>query len=309
MPLTGLAAGWLAPVPMDGILVKVLLVEENLPENDPWQRAISLGVNSGQFKATRVGNLSRALALLARESFDVILLDLALPDSLGINTFLEIYARAPEVPIVVATVAQDDQQASEVLRGGAQDYLIKGQTDGEFLRRALLYAIERHRSRAILHQMSFYDDLTGLLNRRGFMSLAMQQLKIAQRENWELVVLFADLDGLKHINDNFGHPEGDRALRTIAAVLKETFRTSDLFGRLGGDEFIVMALNAPAPGVAAMLERLQRNIERHNDQNRYYRISLSLGIAQFDPQQALSLEDLIVRADQALYENKRKKQQ
>lgn len=294
---------------MDGHLLRVLLVEDNYPEKDLWKQAVSRGVNSGLFAATRVDSLSRALALLESESFDAILLDLSLPDSLGISTFSEVYTRVPEVPIVVTTVAQDDHLAAEVLRGGAQDYLIKGNIDGENLRRALLFAIERHRSRAILHQMSFYDDLTGLLNRRGFMSLALQQLKIAERENWELAVLFADLDGLKHINDNFGHAEGDRALRTIAAALRETFRTSDLFGRLGGDEFIVMALNAPAPGVAAMLERLKRSIERHNAQIRYYRISLSIGIAQYDPHQGSSLEDLILRADQALYQNKRQKQE
>jgi diguanylate cyclase (GGDEF)-like protein len=149
--------------------------------------------------------------------------------------------------------------------------------------------------------------LTGLLNRRGFLSLAEQQLKIAQREVWELVLLFADLDGLKNINDNFGHPEGDRALRTVATILRETFRTSDLIARLGGDEFIVLAINAPAAGIQTMVARLQRNIERYNAQNQYYQLSLSYGVAQFDPHLETSLESLIFKADQALYEQKRNK--
>jgi diguanylate cyclase (GGDEF)-like protein len=285
----------------------VLVVEGNRPELDPWRQAVSKGVNAGKFQATRAASLSQALSILEHASYDVILLDLSLPDSLGTNTFSEVYTRVPEVPIVVTAVVEDNTQAYELLREGAQDYLIKGELDEHFLRRALLYAIERHRSRVILHQMSFYDDLTGLLNRRGFLSLAQQQLKIAQRENWDLVVLFADLDSLKNINDSFGHPEGDRALRTVATILKETFRTSDLIARLGGDEFIVLALNAPAAGVQAMNDRLKRNIDRHNAQNRYYQISLSVGIAQFDPHHGLSLDEMIVRADQALYENKRTK--
>jgi diguanylate cyclase (GGDEF)-like protein len=293
--------------PTESKPIKVLIVENDHTVLDTWRSTVSKGVNAGKFEATRAGSLSQALSILEKAAYDLILLDLSLPDSLGFNTFAEIYTRVPEVPIVVTAMAEDKAQAFELLREGAQDYLVKGELDDHFLSRALLYAIERHRSRVILHQMSFYDDLTALLNRRGFLSLAQQQLKIAHRENWDLAVLFADLDSLKNINDSFGHPEGDRALRTVAAILKETFRTSDLIARLGGDEFIVLALNAPAAGVQAMNDRLQRNIDRYNAQNRYYQISLSVGIAQFDPQQGLSLDEMIVRADQALYENKRKK--
>ena len=137
--------------------------------------------------------------------------------------------------------------------------------------------------------------------------MAQQQLKIAQREDWELVLLFADLDSLKNINDSFGHTEGDRALKSIATVLKKTFRTSDLIARLGGDEFIVLALNAPAAGVKTMTTRLQSNLDRLNSQNRYYQLSLSIGIAQFDPNRVSSLEAMIMQADKALYENKRKR--
>ena len=132
-------------------------------------------------------------------------------------------------------------------------------------------------------------------------------MKIAKRENWELVLLFADLDGLKNINDTFGHPEGDRALRAAGTILQDTFRTSDLVARLGGDEFVVLAINAPAAGVKAITSRLQKKIDFQNAQNRYYQLSLSFGIAQFDPRQETSLEEIILKADKALYENKRRK--
>jgi diguanylate cyclase (GGDEF)-like protein len=135
--------------------------------------------------------------------------------------------------------------------------------------------------------------------------MAQQHLKLAQREAWQMVLLFADLDKLKDINDSFGHPEGDRALRAVANVLKETFRTSDLIARLGGDEFIVLAINAPEAGIQKMVSRLQKNIERFNQQNRYYQISLSYGVARFDPRNSTSLEEMILQADQALYEQKR----
>lgn len=287
--------------------IKVLVVEENQPEYAPWFQVVSSGVNNGQFESERAGTLTKALGLLEKEPFDVILLDLALPDNVGVGTFSQICMRVPEVPIVVTAALENKKQAFEVLREGAQDYLVKGEVDVKLLRRALYYAIERHHSRVLLQQLSFNDELTGLLNRRGFLSMAQQQLKIAQREEWELVLLFADLDSLKNINDNFGHTEGDRALKSVATVLKKTFRTSDLIARLGGDEFIVLALNAPAAGVQKMKARLKSNLDRHNSQNRYYQLSLSIGIAQFDPNHETSLESMIVKADKALYENKRKK--
>ena len=287
--------------------IKVLVVEENQPDYAPWFQVVSSGVNDGQFESERAGTLTIALGLLEKDPFDVILLDLALPDSVGVGTFSQICVRVPEVPIIVTSALENKKQAFEVLREGAQDYLVKGDVNVKLLRRALYYAIERHRSRVLLQQLSFNDELTGLLNRRGFLSMAQQQLKIAQREDWELVLLFADLDSLKNINDNFGHTEGDRALKSIAAVLNKTFRTSDLIARLGGDEFIVLALNAPAAGVQKMKTRLKSNLDRHNSQNRYYQLSLSIGIAQFDPKHETSLEAMIVEADKALYDNKRKK--
>jgi two-component system, cell cycle response regulator len=287
--------------------IKVLVVEEDPRENTPWSQEVLERSDPGQYEATHVHSLSKALVALEEGTFDVILLDLSLPDSKGMGTFSQMYGRSPEVPIVVIAPLEDRTQAVEILREGAQDYLIKGETTAEQLRRALVFAIERNHSRLILHQLSFNDELTGLLNRRGFHSMAHQQLKVAERENWELVILFADLDSLKNINDNFGHTEGDRALKTASLILKETFRTSDLIARLGGDEFIVLALNAPATGVQKMLERLQGTIAQHNSQNRYYQLSLSVGIAQFDPHQGLTLDEMIVQADKALYENKRRR--
>lgn len=292
--------------------IRVLLVEEEQTEGgreggNHWQQTVTHAINSGLFEARRVTYLAHALTALDTEAFDVVLLDLSLPDSEGNNTFLQVYSRAPEVPIVIASFVDDRVNAIELLREGAQDYLLKHKINSDSLRRALIFAIERHRSRLVLQQLSFYDELTGLLNRRGFLSMAQQQLKIAQRENWELVMLFADLDRLKVINDSFGHTEGDRALETVALILKETFRKSDLLARLGGDEFIVLALNAPATGVQRMLDRLKANLERRNAQNSAYQLSLSLGIARFDPGQDLTLEEMIIKADKALYEDKRRK--
>ena len=293
--------------PFEAKPITVLVVEAPGKKGLPAIMHILEQMEVGQVETTHAASLSQALEHLNIETFQVILLDLDLPDSQGLATLSQILARAPEVAVVVLSPNDDRQLSLHSLREGAQDFLIKREVNASHLRRAMLFAIERQRTRVMLQQMSFNDDLTGLLNRRGFLSLAQQQLKIAKRENWELVLLFADLDGLKNINDTFGHPEGDRALRAAGTILQDTFRTSDLVARLGGDEFVVLAINAPAAGVKAITSRLQKKIDFQNAQNRYYQLSLSFGIAQFDPRQETSLEEIILKADKALYENKRRK--
>jgi diguanylate cyclase (GGDEF)-like protein len=284
---------------------KVLVIEQSQDSTKPWFEGLSGGENDGLFEARQAGSLSKAFNLLESEPFHVILLDLCLPDSQGLSAFSQLYARVPDVPILITSPQEDSQLALEVLREGAQDYLVKGETNPALLRRTILYAIERNRNRAMLQQLSYNDELTGLLNRRGFLSMASQHLKIAQRESWQVVLLFADLDRLKNINDSFGHLEGDRALRAVASILKETFRTSDVIARIGGDEFIVLAIHAPEAGVQKMISRLQQNIGRFNQHNRYYQISLSYGVAKCDPNSMVSLEEMILQADQALYDQKR----
>ena len=137
--------------------------------------------------------------------------------------------------------------------------------------------------------------------------MADQQIKIAHRENWQLLLLFADLDGLKKINDTFGHPQGDQALRQVGEILRGTFRTSDLVARLGGDEFIVMAPNVSPAGIEPIIKRLQDAINRHNSALSDYELSLSWGVALFDPRFQSSLDEVIVQADQELYLHKRRK--
>ncbi len=220
---------------------------------------------------------------------------------------MKVYEQSPEVPVVVVSESEEKSLALEVIREGAQDYLVKRDLNEGSLERALLYAIERHRYRSMLKNLSLRDELTGLLNRRGFLSLASQHLKIAQRSNWWIMLLFADLDGLKEINDKFGHQEGDQALREVANILRRTFRAADIIARLGGDEFIVLALKVSKEGVNVISNRLYKNLRQSNEQNPSYQISLSFGVVQFDPQTKMSLEEMIAQVDKALYENKQRK--
>ena len=286
--------------------VKALLVEDNLEYAEMLQLLLA-GLNTANIDVVHAVQLQDALRCLKRDSFDVILLDLTLPDSHGFNTFYDVYAYAPHIPVVVMTAIDDKSLALHTVREGAQDYVVKGQMEAGQLVRTIHFAIERHRTNERLRQLSMVDELTGLLNRRGFFSLGKQHIKIAEHANRQMLLFYTDVDRLKSINDRFGHAEGDLALRKIAGILKETFRSSDLIARLGGDEFTILAIDAIRDHAESMLARLDSHLVRANQQDLRYALSLSTGFARFDPQAAPDLEEMLAEADKALYAYRRDK--
>lgn len=169
---------------------------------------------------------------------------------------------------------------------------------------------ERRQQEDALRALSLVDELTGLYNRRGFLTLAQQQLKLARRGHRELLLLFIDMDDFKDINDSFGHSEGDGALRRTSEILRRTFRDSDIIGRVGGDEFVVLATDSGATTTEAIMHRLRRELQERNAKDGFpYRLSFSVGISRFDPDAPPTLEDLMAAADSMLYQQKRHKRE
>jgi diguanylate cyclase (GGDEF)-like protein len=156
-----------------------------------------------------------------------------------------------------------------------------------------------------LRTLAVRDDLTGLFNRRGFWASATQQLKLARRNNQGCLLFFCDIDNLKQINDSYGHAEGDLALMRAADALKQTFRDSDILARLAGDEFAVLALETSSQYQEAVLQRLQTRLEKVRSSEPRYTLTISVGVARFEPNQPASLPDLMQQADQAMYDHKR----
>ena len=169
---------------------------------------------------------------------------------------------------------------------------------------------ERRKMEEELRELSLTDDLTGLTNRRGFRVIAEQQVKIIQRLKKRMLLMYIDVDELKRINDRFGHSKGDIALKETACLLKETFREADLIARIGGDEFIVLAIqNSSGNDDRRLTTRLQKNVKKWNKRKNFpFNLSLSIGISTYDHQSPCSLDELIDRADRLMYEEKRAKQ-
>jgi diguanylate cyclase (GGDEF)-like protein len=167
---------------------------------------------------------------------------------------------------------------------------------------------ERKRAVEQIRELSLTDELTGLHNRRGFMTLAAQQVRIADRLKQGLVLVYADIDRMKWINDTLGHKEGDTALRATAEVLRKTFRASDIIGRIGGDEFVALAIETMEMTGDVIRFRLQENLRAYNaEEKRAYDLSLSMGVAWYDPEHPRTLDELLEHGDREMYEEKQKR--
>jgi len=285
--------------------MRVLLIEDN-PGDTRLIQELLAEAPGGPFVLESVERLGEGLERLTRGSYGAILLDLHLPDAVGLDTLLQTHTRISDVPIVVLTGLDDESVGIEAMHQGAQDYLAKCDLTSEVLTRSLRYAIGRHRTLQHLRMMSTIDELTGLNNRRGFMALAEQQARLANRSGQTLLLFYADLDGLKQINDTWGHDEGDHALIDAAELVTNTFRESDIIARLGGDEFVVLMTGCPKERADSLIERLQCNLDvRNAEKGRRFKLEISVGVAAYDPARPCSIEDLLRRADTAMYERKR----
>lgn len=157
-------------------------------------------------------------------------------------------------------------------------------------------------------QVATVDPLTGIANRRGFETIGNKALQLCQRANNPASLLFLDIDGLKAINDERGHEEGDLALREFSELLTDTFRESDVVARIGGDEFVVFMSGARAVETQAAVKRLGHSVAAQNMRaERDYEIRFSVGAAAYDPERHRSLEDLVREADELMYLDKRSK--
>ncbi|MCB4756961.1 MAG: diguanylate cyclase response regulator [Elusimicrobia bacterium] len=285
---------------------EILLIEDN--PDDALLLRESLIDAGFAFNMENVNRLSTGLSSLEDKKIDIVLLDLSLPDSQGLEGLIKIQNHTPNVPIVILTGLNDEQLAEEAVKKGAQDYLIKTHARGTSIIRVIRYAIDRAKLREEIRSLSLIDELTQLYNRRGFLTLAQHQLKITNRTKKFITLLFADVDGLKWINDTLGHQEGDKALIETANILKGIFRDSDIIARIGGDEFVIL-MTEPSNVIKNMLSsRFHNAIEKQIEaRGNSYKLSISFGMAEYNPEHPISIEELLNKVDASMYEQKRKK--
>jgi len=290
---------------------KVLMVEDEPAVAKIMKEVLENPGTAGEagFAVEHATGLRASLERIKKGNFDIVLLDLSLPDSHGYATFKEVHHAAPDLPVVIMTGLADESIAMKAVQEGAQDYLMKGHIDVRSIVRSLHYAIERSQQQEKLKALSFVDELTGVYNRRGFMKLIEQQILLANRTKKGLCLMFIDLDGLKSINDQHGHKIGDMALQETADILRTTFRRSDVVARMGGDEFVILMIEGLDASDVIIKGRLKKSLEQRNRQKTKsdYQLSLSMGLIRYHPDQPSTVEELLELADASMYQDKRRK--
>ena len=294
---------------MDDKIIKILYVEDDM-DHAILIRELLEEIKNVHYKLTHVQRLDEALLEIDNEDYDIVLLDLSLPDEQGVNTVARVCEQAPDIPVVVISGTDDETMAIKALQKGADEYLVKGKVKSHSLSRILRYAIMRHKGRVELQSLSLVDDLTGLYNRKGFMLFAQQQLSLSVRAKRGMILFFIKLNGLKEIKDKSGHQSGDLALIETASILKEVFRDSDIVGRHAEDEFTAIAIESFDANIEIIITRLQDDLYSSNKQaNRLYELSLSIGTAYYDTEELCSIEKLINRAEVSMNEQRNNKKE
>lgn len=285
-------------------MISLLLVEDDQKEALVIRNMLKEGLQN-QFTLEHSLSLSDALDLIQQNQFQAIILDSHLPDGKSFESILQFMQFCPDAPILILSGVEEEDQAIQAVKSGAQDYLIKGQTSSSTLCRAIRYAMERQRATQRITQLAHYDHLTGLANRGLFYERLNCAVARCHRNDTAIALMFLDLDHFKDINDTLGHEYGDSLLKTAAARIKKCIREIDTGVRLGGDEFAVLLEQIVSiEDVAAVAQRILHLlaqpviIKQHQ-----LHVTGSLGITIY-PWDSANPQELLSHADAAMYRAK-----
>lgn len=284
-------------------MIKILLIEDN--EADARLTKDMLAEQRDRFDLVHVDRLSEALRRLRREPFHLVLLDLRLSDSHGLDTLRQVQAKSPSLPILVLSGLNDEGIALRAVQNGAQDYLVKGQANGDLLARAIRYAVERKRAEERLIYLAQYDHLTGVANRTLLRDRLLLALARSKRKDQPVGLMFLDLDRFKAINDTLGHDIGDQLLKAVADRLKSCVRQMDTVARMGGDEFGILLEAIPSErGLTTLAQRILDTIAQPFVlEGHQVFVTVSIGITVY-PTDDEDSNNLLKHADTAMYRAK-----
>lgn len=288
------------PPQNDQTALSVLLVDAHQDAGAFLRRMTA--AEGPSFEVDHASTFYEALALVESRHFDIVVVDPDLPDSRGLESVLLLQRAVPSAPVLVLTGNDDDAVAVKAVQVGAQDFLVKGQTDDNLLRRAIRYSIERKQSEQRLMRMALYDQLTGLANRSLFRQRLAHAVARTRRTSESFAVMLLDLDRFKQVNDALGHNAGDVLLQKVAATLQMAVRESDTVARIGGDEFAILCEPVVSQNeVSVIVSRILSAIADPYDLGEEeIAVTTSIGVALY-PDAGDSVDMLLKSADAAMY--------
>lgn len=285
----------------------VLIVDDNPSDLYLAQEAIA-PLREGHIHHTEVGSFDAALAALESQHFDICLCDFRLDSGrTGLDFYLTARSHGYDMPFIAMTGAMNELVAAETLiTAGFDDVVDKSHLLQTNFERILRNACLRHRHNRHLLENANTDELTHVLNRRGLFQRLESESKTAARTGEPLAVTYFDLNEFKRINDDWGHPMGDKYLRLFATLLKDSCRDVDFVGRMGGDEFVIGMPRTSFDGAELVVQRLHKLIAGRTTTVAPCPIPLtfSVGRAVSTREQPLTVEALLAAADKAMYEHK-----
>jgi len=285
--------------------IKVLLIEDN---KDDIQAITSFLEQSKRLNAEikTVDSIKKANTVMFYDKMDIILIDINVQGMKFEEVVESIDKNNLTTPHIVITDERDEDLGIEAVKKGAQDYLVRSELSERILRRALIYSLERHEILESLYRTTIVDELTGLYNRRGLYTLGNQQIELAKRHSDDIFIFFLDLDGMKAINDTLGHDYGDKALVDTSKIMHKSFRTTDILSRVGGDEFVIVAVKAQFEFIPIIIQRIKDFVKDQNSSEEKFEISISIGVSKVDLDAESPLDEAIRDADKKMYDSKMK---
>ncbi|MCS7013470.1 MAG: diguanylate cyclase [Chloroherpetonaceae bacterium] len=296
---------------MNSETYKVLLIEDN-PDHSFLVKSHLQAKGRYQVEIAASGEQGVEWIRENPSRFDIVLLDYNLPDQTGLDILRRIQSISRFIPVVVITGLGSEAVAVELMKAGAKDYVIKTGEYYKALHITLDQVMEKHKFEMLnlqlqqqLEERANKDFLTGVYNRHRFTELFEHEIHSAKRYKRPISVAMIDLDKFKDINDRYGHKMGDFALVCISDLLKQQLRASDIIGRYGGDEFIVVMPETDKGQAQATFERIQQALESFNKKGQFpCELSLSIGVSSSSES---GYDNLIELADAAMYRNKQAK--
>lgn len=296
---------------------RILIVDDSLDEGFQTERALRAALGTSVV-ISHASTLARTVERLSQSTVDVVVFEVLLHEVSETTSLLRIRAIAPMVPVVAYTRYSSQTLALALLQEGAQECLLKGETSGDQLAKALYFSMVRHRRLSQLESAHIaaahratHDPLTGLANRELFLEQFDRALALGARHNRNTGLLFVDLDGFKEINDHYGHASGDTILRAVSSRLQDCVRRSDSVARLGGDEFVVLLRDVTGRrAVTHVRDAILASIGHPIDAGHGHSLSVeaSVGCAM-SPTDGSTAQTLLDAADADMYQNKFQRRQ
>jgi two-component system, cell cycle response regulator len=291
--------------------IPVLVVDDS----PVYRKLVEHALEDQAYSPLFAKNGQEALALYAKHAPSIVITDWMMPDFSGLELCQHIRGdlQHPYTYIIVLTSISEKDNVVKGLAAGADDYLTKPFDPGELLarigvgRRTIDLHNEIDGKNKLLEEMAHTDSLTGLPNRRALEEWAGRQLRGAARHGYFLWVVHADLDSFKNINDSHGHDAGDQVLMEFGAILKEYTRASDISGRMGGDEFVLVLTHVDEKHIRMTVERLREHLaaKKFSFGGKNISVTASFGVCGFQGKEPPEFSKLVRQADKALYGAKR----